>query len=374
MRRLVVGLVITLATIAPAIGLADDPQIAKSIAEALKSQKDAGNLHGFKINLEVDNGTVWLKGHVNDDEQKALAARIAESTTGVEQVVNDLKVEHPTASPRKFNLSRVAPLRMLKPRAEQPEQPAVESTRRQPRVDLAAAQETAQPAQPVIDDEAIAKAIFSRLSQAKQSGQLRNFKLDMNVKDGIVWLNGQVSSAAQKNLALDIAARTNDVVQVVDQVAVRSVAAIPASTGQQQPSSRRSPQVTRVANAPASPIYHAAPTQAAVQPQLQAVPVQQAVPQMQQMAQPMPVQMMGYPSYQGGIAAARYDHPNLPQYAWPSYAAHPNYGAVTYPQQYSPAAWPYIGPFYPYPQVPLGWRKVELKWKDGWWMLDFKEK
>jgi hypothetical protein len=74
------------------------------------------------------------------------------------------------------------------------------------------------------------------------------------------------------------------------------------------------------------------------------------------------------------VVPARYDHPSLPGYAWPSYAAHPNYAAVTYPRQYSPSAWPYIGPFYPYPQVPLGWRKVTLKWDDGWWNLDFKAK
>jgi BON domain len=73
----------------------------------------------------------------------------------------------------------------------------------------------------------------------------------------------------------------------------------------------------------------------------------------------------------GGVAPARYDHPHLPGYAWPSYAAYPNYGAVTYPKQYSASAWPYIGPFYPYPQVPLGWRKVTLEWDDGWWFLDF---
>ena len=75
-----------------------------------------------------------------------------------------------------------------------------------------------------------------------------------------------------------------------------------------------------------------------------------------------------------GIAPARYDHPQMPGYAWPSYAAYPNYAAVTYPKQYSPTAWPYIGPFYPYPQVPLGWRKVTLEWDDGWWMLDFKDR
>ncbi len=78
--------------------------------------------------------------------------------------------------------------------------------------------------------------------------------------------------------------------------------------------------------------------------------------------------------YRGGIAGARMDNPAMPGYAWPSYAAHPNYGAVAYPQQYSATAWPYIGPFYPYPQVPLGWRKVTLEWDDGWWFLDFKAK
>jgi len=75
-----------------------------------------------------------------------------------------------------------------------------------------------------------------------------------------------------------------------------------------------------------------------------------------------------------GVAPLRYDQPCLPNYAWPSYAAYPNYAAVTYPKQYSPTAWPFIGPFYPYPQVPLGWRKVTLEWDDGWWMLDFKDR
>ena len=74
------------------------------------------------------------------------------------------------------------------------------------------------------------------------------------------------------------------------------------------------------------------------------------------------------------VVPARYDHPNLPGYAWPAYAAYPNYAAVTYPRQHSPTAWPYIGPFYPYPQVPLGWRKTTLKWDDGWWCLNFKAK
>jgi hypothetical protein len=66
-----------------------------------------------------------------------------------------------------------------------------------------------------------------------------------------------------------------------------------------------------------------------------------------------------------------YENAQMPGYAWPSYASYPNYAALSYPRQYSPTAWPYIGPFYPYPQVPLAWRKVALEWDDGWWFLDF---
>jgi hypothetical protein len=75
-----------------------------------------------------------------------------------------------------------------------------------------------------------------------------------------------------------------------------------------------------------------------------------------------------------GAVGPVYDQPNVPQYAWPNYAAAPNYAAVTYPRQYSASAWPYIGPFYPYPQVPLGWREVTLEWDDGHWFLDFNDR
>jgi hypothetical protein len=93
-----------------------------------------------------------------------------------------------------------------------------------------------------------------------------------------------------------------------------------------------------------------------------------------------PGMAMGPPRPMGGAGVGmppvpmRGDGPNVPNYAWPSYAASPNYAALQYPTQYSPTAWPYIGPFYPYPQVPLGWRRVSLEWDDGWWYLDFDER
>ncbi len=85
---------------------------------------------------------------------------------------------------------------------------------------------------------------------------------------------------------------------------------------------------------------------------------------------PMPAYL---PTSHAGTAPTTYDQPHMPNHSWPSYAAYPNYAGLTYPKQYSPTAWPYIGPFYPYPQVPLGWRKVTLEWDDGWWFLDFDD-
>ena len=62
-----------------------------------------------------------------------------------------------------------------------------------------------------------------------------------------------------------------------------------------------------------------------------------------------------------------------PNYAWPSYAPPGNFSAVGYPTAYPWQAFPNIGPFYPYPEVPLDWRAVTLRWDDGIWWLDFRK-
>ncbi len=64
---------------------------------------------------------------------------------------------------------------------------------------------------------------------------------------------------------------------------------------------------------------------------------------------------------------------NLPDYAFPSYGIYPNASTIGYPKAYPWQAWPNIGPFYPYPEVPLGWRAVTLRWDDGIWWLDFQD-
>ena len=71
----------------------------------------------------------------------------------------------------------------------------------------------------------------------------------------------------------------------------------------------------------------------------------------------------------GGMGAGA---PPLPPYAWPTYAPYPNISRVAYPSAYPQNAFPYIGPFYPFPKVPLGWRSVTLSFEDGHWWLGRK--
>lgn len=100
------------------------------------------------------------------------------------------------------------------------------------------------------------------------------------------------------------------------------------------------------------------------------VPVQATVP-----TPPMAVEGNGGPLVEPAPLGAPGMHtpdmqaPPLPAYAWPTYAPYNNYSRVGYPQAYPYNAFPFIGPYYPFPKVPLGWRKVVLEWEDGHWYI-----
>jgi osmotically-inducible protein OsmY len=446
MRKFFVSLAIGLATAAPSWAMADDEQIAQEIIDKLQTKKDAGELKGFNIDLEVDSGTVWLSGTVATPEQQKIAIDIARRVSGVGKVVNRLKVQ--TAANATANAaanSAETPVEANAATTEKPipagkSAPARTTTRpsllgsmfAKPVQSSESETSTESPAVPATtdlkSDDQLVQDILSRLKALKQSGQLKGFRMDVQAEDGQVWLSGDVSNPIQQKLVIETVRRVPGVKQVVNDLKIRTAATstVPATmvgsgvsrvsgTGpvaaEPTPALRPVPQSGEPAAIGTSVVRNAAPAPIPAIPGYSAVPLRVgpapraaaiapiggparvpnrplafahsagAHPAMIAQTQgagpiagpetPMP---MHAPGPGVGIAPARYDHPNMPGYAWPSYASHPNYAAVTYPKQYSPAAWPYIGPFYPYPQVPLGWRKVTLKWDDGWWNLDFKSK
>jgi len=328
--------VIASVTVAMTVGaFGGDREIAQTVLAELQQHKAAGQLTGFDIDLKVEDGIVYLTGTVASQAQRDIVERAAINEVGRANLVNDLQLQGQSPEELPARQTMVMPVSGSEPSDE-----------------------------PSAQDVAVTDTIIGKLQQSKSSGALRGFDLDVSTIQGDVWLKGSVANQAQKDLILDIARRTRGVARVIDDVAVTTSSPIrQVSTGAPAPVPQGSSMP--VAGRPIESPQAFAPSG------LASYGPNGCVGEGYSSGGPVPMQGAGG---EYGAGAPRYDQPNLPSYAWPSYAAHPNYAAVTYPKQYSPSAWPYIGPFYPYPQVPLGWRKVALEWDDGLWYLDFTSK
>jgi len=383
---------------------AGDREIAQQIIDRLKVHRDAGSLKDFTLDLKVDQGVVLLRGSVGKAEQKESVLAAAKDIEGITKVVDEIEVRGaaksnfslkealvakapatagvPAGAPIATEAPAIFPQPMVLPAGEIG--PGMLSSD----VQMAAATEEGSSES---SDSQITAAIVSTLGNAQRQGQLKGFGVDVNTRDGKVFLNGRASSQEQRRLITDLVRSTPGVYDVAEDITVVGGTAQPIATAELEPLPQ--PLTDSYAANPVPQQRQGTPAMTAssrgqgmggqgvagqrIQAQTAPYPMGQPV-QMQQAGMamgggygPMPVPMGPAPGVGSG---PRYEQPYLPNYAWPGYAAYPNYAAVNYPQQYSPSAFPYIGPFYPYPQVPLGWRKVSLEWDDGWWFLDFTDK
>jgi hypothetical protein len=187
----------------------------------------------------------------------------------------------------------------------------------------------------------MAERIAARL---RQSGQLQRYDVNVSYRDGAAELSGSVADAMQHDQVLRLVQEVPGVQRVVDRLSVAGTIvpvqapAIP-ETLPPVPSTNPMPPA-------ASPPAAAAPGAAAPGgPAPEATPIFQA---------PSP-------------APNHLNPPRMPPYAWPTYAPYNNYSRVGYPLAYPYNSFPFIGPVYPFPKVPLGWRSVRLEWDDGFW-------
>ncbi len=344
MRVFMLGIAVTVAALMPTVCMADDQQIADFVKSRLQLEQQRGNLQGFNVDMRVDKGTVWFKGFVSNRDQEQLILRTAQQAghLGVVQVVDDIEVNSP----------------------------------RVPTMAPAPVAQTTYPNQMLRQQQAMFQQANEKTAQQQRYGNAQGNQVGY-----------------QEPILMADPLRRPAMMQPAPQQPVYQAPPVPQQPMFQQP-----------------PAYSDTGYQGAM--------VQPSMPQMttpgvptrsiSRSNQPLAFASAGiggaecyggqgcgcdsgvYGGDYGAMAGDMGPTPmgsdngvaggmpmesaNLPGYAWPGYAASPNYGAVSYPQQYSPSAWPYIGPFYPYPQVPLGWRKVALEWDDGWWYLDFNDK
>ncbi len=333
-----------------------DDRIGQELMKRLQLAKEEGQLRGFGIGVHVLDGEVVLSGRVSSNEQHQTAIDIARYIPGVKRVVNDLAIVERSETEQLTSARTLMNEGMSQTVANDTE------------ISHAA------PTQLDAQSRQIAQELIARLEQQDAMGRLQGCDFDVRVEQAVVMLSGSVALPQQYQLLLDLAHRVPGVRQVSADLHVLSD---PTGGVAISPASVQIPIAYSQGHMMAEPMARIDQTPRPIGAARMAAYAGGAV-----LAAPMmAVNHMsggGVPAHLpgGGHAAvpARYDHPNLPGHAWPSYAAYPNYAAVTYPKQYSPTAWPYIGPFYPYPQVPLGWRKVTLQWKDGWWQLNFNSK
>lgn len=209
-------------------------------------------------------------------------------------------------------------------------------------------------AAPPSQNQATANAVAETLRQSQAFAASR---IDIEAISGQVTLMGQVPSAEAKAQAIALARQTSGVAVVIDRLNIAGDTGVRAAQYEQ-------PMQVALGHsgiAGGGMAYDGAAIGGMV-----GGPIVGDASMMGLDGGPLPEG----PAIPGGTQNAQ---PGYPNYAWPSYAPHPNFSAVGYPTVYPWQAWPNIGPFYPYPEVPLDWRAVTLRWDDGLWWLDFKK-
>jgi hypothetical protein len=187
-------------------------------------------------------------------------------------------------------------------------------------------------------DQALADTIADHL---RQSGQLRHYQIDVTCRNGTAELSGTVADQPQREEALRLAQGVPGVERVLDHLGIGAPITAVRAVLNQGP--ELTPPPGKVLNGPLPP--------GAVGPLPPGLG-----------ADPVPIGVAPTPG------AYDLNPPKLPPYAWPTYAPYNNYSRVAYPEAYPYQSWPFIGPMYPFPKVPLGWRAVKLEWQDGhWW-------
>lgn len=202
-------------------------------------------------------------------------------------------------------------------------------------------------------NQATANAVAGAL---RSSAALAGYRIEIETRDGLVTLTGVVASPAQKAEALGRVQGVTGVTGVVDQIKVAGDSRVKQVQYQTAMGHHGGGMYGAGGGVAGGDVIYDG---AAMAPNGNAG--------MMADGGPIPEGPAAAP---GATAMGR---PGMPNYAWPSYAPYPNFSAVGYPTAYPWQAWPNIGPPYPYPEVPLDWRAVTLRWDDGIWWLDFKK-
>lgn len=297
------------------------------------------------IGISSQNGMVTLSGTVTTEYQRERAERVARSVRGVSRVNNRLQTTEIAGQPspqsarplgiQQANGSRPSGREPMKVAAPTPPSPQQRS--------LA----TKGIAAPVADD---ASNIDRRITAPPVAGgSRRDQSFETEIPRQIprtppVHASNQAYTDARSRGMPQASSAPGPNARQFPQNAPRGIPAAP----QHRPVAPMPPPAYAMSMNPAAGPYGMAPAMPSEVPQ---IPRKNAAPVMRAShAMPPTVLSSGQPiptSHDGG-------------------------DIMLTGGQSSASAWPHTGSFHPFPQIPLGWRKSQLEWDDGYWQMNFR--
>ena len=179
-----------------------DAAITTAVKTKLLGDPD---VKGLNIDVDTKNGVVTLSGKVNTAAERAEAVRLARNTKGVKRVTDKLVREAAATTGRTDKDDK------LKVEIK-------DDTKESAAKVKDATKEGADKTGDVLTDAAITTAVKTKFLADTKVGGL---KIDVDTKDGVVTLTGNVKSAAEKAEALRLANTTKGVKSVVDKLVVQ---------------------------------------------------------------------------------------------------------------------------------------------------------
>ena len=175
-KSMLAAYIIAMVSLSAPVLAAGDDQLSDTWSKASLMTTYTLNrqLNPFKIDAEVENGVATLRGTVESEVERDLAGELAQGVDGIHEVKNELKVSPEASQMQNANDSSGAERSFLR----------------------------------MVDDANLTAKVKSQLLWNSNTSGLA---IDVDTRDAVVTLSGNVGSEAEAELAEQIARNTRDV-------------------------------------------------------------------------------------------------------------------------------------------------------------------
>lgn len=196
--------------------------LAAAILTVACAQTDAGittnvktklaaddTVKAYQVDVDTRNGVVTLSGTVENTAAKEQAINIARGTDGVRDVIDQIRVGEAAATGGTYDLENRAERGAAEVKEEGRELAA--EVKEESREAAAKAGDVADKTGAAITDAAITSAVKAKFLA---DTTVKGLRIDVDTSNGMVTLNGNVSSKAEADRAMTLARNTDGVKNV----------------------------------------------------------------------------------------------------------------------------------------------------------------